>query len=280
MNADCHIHVALDGIWYKTALDAHRQCVREDWIRSYFQAYADRGITRLRDGGDRFGVTDAAKRIAPEYGIDYRTPIFPICRKGRYGGFIGRGFDDFEGYKALVREAAARGADFIKIMISGIMDFDHFGVITSEPLTRQEIRDMTAFAHDEGFAVMAHANGAETVIAAAEAGIDSVEHGAYQNEESLAALAQTGTVWVPTTVTIANLVGEGRYPDAVLAPLRDLHLANIRRCAGLGGLIAVGSDAGAYRVMHGEAALQERALLQGMASQAAEDRIFEKFRRR
>ena len=56
---------------------------------------------------------------------------------------------------------------------------------------------------------MAHANGAEVVRSAAEAGVDSVEHGAYLDGEALHAMAENGTVWVPTLSTIGNLRGRG-----------------------------------------------------------------------
>ena len=136
---------------------------------------------------DVFGVGAEERRrrageLAAEYEIEYRTPIFPICKKGRYGAFIGRTFESFSEYRALVNEVAREGGDFIKIMISGLMDFDHYGKITSEPLSDGEIRDMIACAHDCGFAVMAHANGAETVMSAVRAGVDSIEHGAYLSD--------------------------------------------------------------------------------------------------
>ena len=60
-----------------------------------------------------------------------------------------------------VREAAAEGADFIKIMTTGILDFATKGHVTSEPLSREEVFAMTAAAHDAGLSVMAHVNGAQ-----------------------------------------------------------------------------------------------------------------------
>ena len=60
-------------------------------------------------------------------------------------------------------------------MISGIMDFDHFGKLSEDGLDPAFIRELIHIAHEEGFAVMAHANGARTVEAAALAGVDSIE---------------------------------------------------------------------------------------------------------
>lgn len=257
MFGDCHIHMILDGVYYRAAIDAQKERVDEALVRARLEAYRDAGIHFLRDGGDAWGVGSFAARIAGEYGIDYRTPAFPIHRKGRYGGFIGKGYETLKEYATLVGLARKQGADFIKIMISGLMDFDCYGRITSEPLDPAEIRELIRIAHEEGFTVMAHANGADTVKAAVEGGVDSIEHGAYLDGEAVRMLAQSDAIWVPTLVTIGNLIGEGRYPDAVLKPLLCLQMDNVAECARLGGKIALGSDAGAYRVFHAKGAMDE-----------------------
>ena len=160
-----------------------------------------------------------------------------------------------------MRAAKAAGAHFIKIMISGLMDFEHYGVLTDEPLAPGEIADMIAGAHDEGFSVMAHANGDSAVRAALAAGVDSIEHGAYLSPETRSQLAESHAVWVPTLVTIGNLIGDGRFPDAALRPLLAFQQQAVRDAAAQGAMIACGSDAGAYRVLHAQGGLDEQALL-------------------
>ena len=258
---DCHIHMVLDGVNWKEAIARHRAAPQEAFIRETLEQYQTLGFSDLRDGGDRWGVCDLAAKLAPEYGIRYRSPGFPIYKIGHYGGFIGRGFDEFVEYRALVREARTRGAHFIKIMISGLMDFERYGVLTSEPLPPKLIRDMIACAHDEGFSVMAHANGDEAVRAALAGGVDSIEHGAYLTDETLCQLAESRAVWVPTLVTIGNLIGDGRFPDAALRPLLAFQQRSVRDAAAQGARIACGSDAGAYRVLHAQGGLDEQALL-------------------
>ena len=257
MLGDCHIHMILDGVYYRAAIDHQKSAPDETLIRERLAAYRDAGITFLRDGGDAWGVGSFAAKIAPEYGIDYRSPAFPIHRKGRYGGFIGCGFEDMKEYAALVQRAKSENADFIKIMISGLMDFDTYGKITSSPLTKEEIREMIHIAHSEGFAVMAHANGSDTVKFALEAGVDSIDHGAYLDEDAVSMIARSKAVWVPTIVTIGNLIGCGRYPDDVLIPLFAHHAKMIGLCASLGGKIALGSDNGAYLVPHVKGTVDE-----------------------
>ena len=248
MYADCHMHMVLDGVDWRNAIQRHAQRPQEGYIRRMLQTYQDRGITYLRDGGDRWGAGAKARELAPEYGITYRTPLAPLCLKGHYGAFIGAVYADLGEYARLVLQQKQQGADFVKIMISGLMDFHQYGVLTEPGLPKDMIRQLVHIAHQEGMAVMAHANGAETVLAAAEAGVDSVEHGAYQNEESIAAMAQMGTVWVPTVSTVGNLLGKGRFPDdQVQRILED----TLQKLADYKGLVAPGTDAGAWAVPHG-----------------------------
>lgn len=261
MYADCHIHMVLDGAYYKDAIAAHRSGPRDDLIRRRLQTYRQLGFSYLRDGGDRWCVGLRARSLAGEYGITYRTPVFPIFKTGHYGSFIGRGFGSLSEYRSLVREVREAGGDFIKIMISGLMDFNRFGVLTDTPLDRREITAMIAIAHDAGFAVMAHANGTHAVLAAAEAGVDSVEHGAYLHQEALSAMAQAGTVWVPTLATIGNLRGTGRFSETAVPQILASAQENVARFHALGGRIAPGSDAGAYAVPHGAGGLDEYSLL-------------------
>ena len=261
MRADCHIHMVLDGVYWKAAIAHQKERVDEALVRQRLEEYRRCGAEYLRDGGDAWGVGLFASQIALEYGIRYRTPAFPIHKNGHYGGFIGRGFDDMAQYRALVAEARAQGAHFIKIMISGLMDFAHYGVLTDEPLSPGEIADMIAGAHDEGFSVMAHANGDSAVRAALAAGVDSIEHGAYLSPETRSQLAESHAVWVPTLVTIGNLIGDGRFPDAALRPLLAFQQRSVRDAAAQGARIACGSDAGAYRVLHAQGGLDEQALL-------------------
>ena len=190
MKADCHMHMILDGDYWRSAIARHADSPDIPWIRSILSRYRDLGYDYLRDGGDRWGAGAAARELAPEYGITYRTPLAPLCLAGHYGSFIGLVYHDTKEFAALVQQHRKAGADFIKIMISGLMDFDRFGVLTEEGLPPALIRELVHIGHEEGFAIMAHADGAEVALAAAEAGIDSIEHGAYLNEEALCAMKE------------------------------------------------------------------------------------------
>lgn len=278
MKADCHIHMVLDGQDWKSAIHRHENGPERGFIRRILERYRELGYTYLRDGGDRWGVGKSAREIAGEYGIVYRTPLAPLYQAGHYGNFIGEKYDNLREYAALVGNIRSDGGNFIKIMISGLMDFNRFGVLTEEGLPPDQIRELIHIAHQEGFAVMAHANGARTVEAAAAAGVDSVEHGAYLDTDALAAMRENGTIWVPTLSTIANLRGKGRFDEVAVEKILQSALENVSAFAAMGGMVAPGSDAGAWAVSHG--CETEEALLGQICSSSVIDAGLQAIRQR
>lgn len=270
MFGECHAHILMDGVDYRAAVERNRECVCEEKIREHFETYRKAGVSFVRDGGDNCGVSKRAAQIAQEYGIDYRTPVFAIHKEGHYGKIVGRSFGNMKEFHQRVQEAAAEGADFIKIMTTGLLDFKNHGKITGTPLDKTEVREMVHIAHEEGFAVMSHTNGIYGAQAAIEAGVDSLEHGNYMDEETVSMLADSDTVWVPTLVTVRNLVGCERYENEVLVPIirqaEELVWVAFRKKA----KVALGSDAGAYRVLHGEGIVKEYQAFQEILGDSQE----------
>ena len=271
MRADCHMHMILDGYEWRSAIARHKERPDEAFIRQVLGIYRELGYTYLRDGGDRWDAGKRSREIAKEYGITYRTPLAPLCKKGHYGAFIGLTWENFAEYQNLVVQHRKNGADFIKIMISGLMDFDHFGVLTEEGLEPEEIRELIHIAHEEGMAVMSHCNGARTAEAAAVAGVDSIDHGAYLDKDALQAMEASGTVWVPTLSTIGNLLGKGRFSEPDVRKILDSALENISHYK---GYLAAGTDAGAWAVPHGSTTEEGYFAMAGVE----EDRLLEGFR--
>jgi len=270
--ADCHIHMVLDGVAWRESIAAHREAPNDAIICAALETYRQKGYTYLRDGGDRWGVGKRARELAPEYGITYRTPLAPLCQRGHYGAFIGQTYEDLREYRALVVQIREAGGDFIKIMISGLMDFDHFGVLTEPGYPADLITQLIHIAHEEGMAVMSHCNGARTAEAAAAAGVDSIDHGAYLDQAALQTMRDCGTVWVPTLSTIGNLLGKPRFSQPDVERILHSALENVAAFAQMGGLLAAGTDAGAWAVPHGieseahwlaRAGVEEAALLPG-----------------
>ena len=269
MRADCHMHMVLDGVEWRNAIRRHSENLNIPWIREQLEIYRDLGFEYLRDGGDRWGVGKMARQLAPEYGIQYRTPLAPLCKAGHYGAFIGEKYADFREYLELVRKHRENGADFIKIMISGLMDFDHCGVLTEAGYEAGEIRELIHIAHEEGFRVMAHANGARTAEAAAVAGVDSIEHGAYLDEDALHAMKENDVIWCPTLSTFGNLRGKGRFDEEAVQGILAAARVSVKKFADLGGIIAPGTDAGAWAVPHGS--LTEYELLEEILGERTQE---------
>ena len=279
----------MDGKDYQAAKARYIDGPDKDDLKEKLDTYRRAGVSFYRDGGDHFGAGLYARRIAGDFGIDLRTPGFAIHQKGHYGSIVGRSFATFKEYLSLVEQVLEGGGDFIKIMCSGILDFQRGGM-TEEPVERGLIYDMVAAAHEAGFAVMAHVDGAGAVMDAVLAGVDSVEHGFGMNERCLTVMKEKNTVWVPTMATVANLAGSGRFPDSVTQSLARQQAAAVRHAKILGVLVAPGSDAGAYCVPHGSGIMDEyahiRRALSGLAGEEETDawlrsgaqQIMERFR--
>lgn len=264
MKYECHGHIIADGVSYHDAMARHKNGVDKAYLKGALEAVAAAGVVFYRDGGDKYQVSAYAKKLAGAYGIDYRTPVFIAHKTGCYGAMYGRSFDNLRDYAALIREGAQLGADFVKLTVTGMLDFDGGGKITGPVFAGEELKEAVHIAHEEGFAVMAHCNGADNMKSALEAGVDSIEHGFWPDESVIGHFLQTGAVWVPTCVAVCNLIGNGRYDDGTLRRIHEAQRAVLIKAYGRGVLIAAGSDCGAYLVPQGKGTLDEYAVLSGM----------------
>ncbi|WP_195270460.1 amidohydrolase family protein [Eubacterium sp. 1001713B170207_170306_E7] len=257
MFGECHAHIIMDGVSFREAAAKHRNTPDEALIRQVLSDYQKRDVLFIRDGGDNLGVSRLAADLAPEYGIDCRTPVFAIHHRGYYGSIVGFSYDSLKEYAQLVQKARRQRCDFIKIMTAGIMDFDHAGRLSCPGLPEQEVSEMVHIAHSEGYSVMTHVNGADNIKVALESGVDSIEHGNFMDMECLSLLKETGVVWCPTIAITGNIIGSGRYNDAVLTSIHKRQLSNIQKAFDLGASVALGSDAGAFRVPHPQGIFDE-----------------------
>jgi imidazolonepropionase-like amidohydrolase len=144
------------------------------------------------------------------------------------------------------------GVDLIKIMPSGgVLDESASG--DNPQLNSAEIKVVVEAAHDYGFAVAAHAHGAEAIRRAVEAGVDSIEHGTYINEQDIELMKQRGTWLVPTISAGEFVAKKAEESDYYTEPVRKkaeiigpLLLASAERAYKAGVKIAFGTDAGVY----------------------------------
>jgi imidazolonepropionase-like amidohydrolase len=152
---------------------------------------------------------------------------------------------------AKVRLASQNGADIIKITATG-------GVLSQQGrgleahFTPQEMKAIADTAHSLGLKVMAHAHGARGIQQAAEAGIDTIEHGTYLDEAAAKAMRDRGVVLVPTLMALEGVsegLGKGVYTPVVenkIRAVQPLMASLVSRARQFGVTVAFGTDAGVY----------------------------------
>jgi imidazolonepropionase-like amidohydrolase len=147
-----------------------------------------------------------------------------------------------------VRQNIKYGADVIKICATG-------GVLSkgddpqASQYTLEEMRAIVADAHRLGRKVAAHAHGAQGILWASMAGVDSVDHGSYINDEGIAELKKNGTYLVPTLYLEDWMVTNGNLPPyshKKMVEISAVAKANIKRAMEAGVKIAMGTDAAVY----------------------------------
>ncbi|MGH8139385.1 MAG: amidohydrolase family protein [Steroidobacteraceae bacterium] len=165
-----------------------------------------------------------------------------------------------------VRMHYKKGDDLIKIMPSGgVLDQSASG--DNAQLTLDEIKAVVATAHDYGFAVAAHAHGAEAIRRAVLGGVDSIEHGTFMDEQDMKLMKEHGTWYVPTIIAGDFVARKASVPGfytpqvaAKAAAIGPLILGTAARAYKAGVKIAFGTDAGVYP--HGQNAHEFELMVQ------------------
>ena len=123
----------------------------------------------------------------------------------------------------VVRGLAAAGVDVIKIMATGgVLDPGTRGL--EQHFTDEEMKGIMDMAHSMGLKVAAHAHGARGIDAAVRAGVDSIEHGTFIDEQGLKDMKAHGTYYSATLMAftrIQGLLGTGKLTPAMEAKTRQ-----------------------------------------------------------
>jgi len=166
-----------------------------------------------------------------------------------------------------VRQRYKEGSDLIKITATG-------GVLSNAKdgsgpqFTEEEIRAIVSTAKDYGFRVAAHAHGAEGIKRAARAGVNSIEHGSYIDDEAIAIMKEQGT-WLVPTLTAGRSVADsakipGFFPPLVVPKaiaVSSRIQESFSRAYKAGVKIAFGTDAAVYA--HGKNYLEFQYMVEG-----------------
>ena len=222
------------------------------------------GFTTVRNVGAR-GYTDIALRDAVNEGL---VPGPRIIASGPALSITGGHCDEnllpyewhaksdgaadgVEGVQHKVREIIKYGADVIKVCATG-------GVLSkgddpqASQYTLEELKAIVADAHRLGRKVAAHAHGAQGIIWATEAGVDSIEHGSYINDEGIKLMKEHGTYLVPTQYLAdwmrenAARIGLPAMYAEKMKNVTTVSRENVARAMRAGVKIAFGTDAAVY----------------------------------
>jgi imidazolonepropionase-like amidohydrolase len=155
--------------------------------------------------------------------------------------------DGVDAVQHKVRENIKYGADLIKICATG-------GVLSkgddpqASQYTLEELKAIVADAHRLGRKVAAHAHGAQGILWATQAGVDSIEHGSYLNDEGIAAMKAHGTYLVPTAYLV-DWQKNTPLPPLYQQKMREVGAAakaNVKKAFAAHVKVALGTDAAVY----------------------------------
>ncbi len=266
---DAHVHLFLDGAPTDSAVRAAHlkqdvDALAEAARRSARAALAA-GVTLVRDAGDRHRINHRIRAEAGSPGSGMarvRSCGLGVKRAKRYGAFMAADVGDAASIRDSVRTLAA-DSDEIKLILTGIIDFDA-GAVTDEPqFDAESAREVVVAAHACGRPVLAHCSGAKGLAVAVAAGVDSIEHGFFMDRRTLAQMRDRGIAWAPTFCPVHF---QWAHPEAVgwsaatighLRRILDAHAEHVRLAHELGVVLLAGTDAGSMGVVHGAALVDE-----------------------
>ncbi|HRW48684.1 MAG TPA: amidohydrolase family protein [Caldilinea sp.] len=264
---DTHVHVMLEGLNIPRMLTTPFSYNFYKAL-SHMRRTIDAGITTVRDAGGadlglkqaqadglivgpRMQISVTALSITGGHGDGWMPSGFSLDLFPPYPGMPDNKCDGVEEVRRKVREVLRAGAEVIKVCSTG-------GVLspTDHPeftqFTEEELRVMVQEgAYRRGIKVMAHAQGAEGIKNAVRAGIHSIEHGIYLDDEAIDLMLAHGTFLVPTLLAPLSVLEQaettGNMPEYGVRKAREtieIHSESIAKAHQAGVAIAMGTDAG------------------------------------
>lgn len=268
---DCHVHLCLDGSPDPMSAGlAEPMTLCALRAANFARQTVTAGVTSVRDMGGKDGI-DIGLKQAIESGLVPGPRMLVsgrlICMTGGHGWQMGQEVDGPDEVRKAARDQIKAGADIVKLMATG-------GVMTpavepgSEQLTEDELRAAIQEAHKAGKKTATHAMGTQGILNALRAGIDSIEHGVYLNEEAISLMVKGNIPLIPTLSALYHILTKGveagipRFAVEKTLAVEPFHVESVRMAREAGVRIAMGTDAGTPFNTHGNNLLELERLVE------------------
>jgi len=204
------------------------------------------GVGAVRDAGTKNALSLSLVRRSGQQGVPVILSAgWAVYKKGGYGSSFGIPLEGRDEFLKEISRLKAAGADIIKVIASGMVSLKTPGAITPGGFDKEELLAFVQAARSEGLEIMAHANGEQAIIAAAESGVRSIEHGFFMTKKALDTLVRQGTYWTPTIGALARAADADGTSDEIkdyIHSLIDSHLAMIQYAHHIGVGLTIGTD--------------------------------------
>lgn len=260
---DCHVHMMFNGFRFENPLYTPLSLYFYEAVRN-LEKTLEAGVTTVRDAG----MADYGVKIAVEKGLikgpRLQISVMPLSITGghfdlqlksgktvktSYPGLPESVCDGTEEVRKRVREVLRAGAEVVKIMVTG-------GVISANDspehpqFTMEELKIIIEEASYRNLPVMAHAHGSSGIKNALNAGIKSIEHGTFLDEECIQLLLENDAWLVATQLahwSNLELLEAGKLPDFSEEDSRKVAInshENMKKAYKAGVKIVMGTDSG------------------------------------
>lgn len=268
---DCHVHLFLEGISDVKVRQQRWKETREITLlraRENLERTLQKGVTTVRDLGGPYGISSIFQQAVKKK--VFTGPRILTCNQtisitgGHFHYAGGREADGPAEMVKAVREQVKSGAECIKLMMTGMVNFQTENAGAVE-FSAEEIQAAVIEARRFNRPVSVHANGIQGVRQALAAGVQTIEHGALLDEATTDLLSQSPVYWAPTLTPFLQMLNYSKkhtfptLPESGLERVYAEHSNAVKRGIAAGGRIIAGTDAGALGVQHGDV-WQELAL--------------------
>lgn len=280
MDAHTHLTGEMSDDWKQDRLDRYEKSIAEEAIEATVNARMTlrAGFTTCRDVGSSDDLDIGLRNAIRKGKVPGPRMLVGTNSIGTTGGHCDndparRGLrahetsdgvaDGPDAMRRAVRRNIKRGADVIKTCATGGVLSLSDDVDTPQ-LTQAELDALVDEAHDLRRKVAAHAHGATGAKRAIRAGVDSIEHGSFLDDEAVSLMKSKGTFYVPTFLPLHFLKAKlDKLPPPVIPKAKaamEHHLISFRKALRAGVRIAFGTDAGVYS--HGQNAQEFRYMVE------------------